>query len=319
MAVADAASVRTVAVQLRSLSTDEENQPIIAREDGCLRALISFVNGDDLAIATIAVAAVKNLASHADNFELLRGEEELIEGLKELLVSDEADRDLRRDIFDILEELTNEKNDDEMDELDELEKLAGLVDDAQGTAFDNDPSLLPEPITTRLHIPNLSDDVFCARVEQLVVRKHGVISVVFEIGAEVAVIYARLAAEELASFMAKMTGTEVEVMPNPPDDDDESDDDDDYKPVSKSEAAASDDNEKENGNVQPGYLDETGERFKDVARKNAKKKNTISQGATSLAARLEAQRQEEARKKARANRLMDSIGRGFNSGWGWLG
>lgn len=34
MAVADAASLRTVAVQLRSLSADEENQPIIAREEG---------------------------------------------------------------------------------------------------------------------------------------------------------------------------------------------------------------------------------------------------------------------------------------------
>lgn len=34
MAVADAASVRTVAVQLRSLSADEENQPIIARDEG---------------------------------------------------------------------------------------------------------------------------------------------------------------------------------------------------------------------------------------------------------------------------------------------
>lgn len=34
MAVADTASLRTVAVQLRSLSADEENQPIIAREEG---------------------------------------------------------------------------------------------------------------------------------------------------------------------------------------------------------------------------------------------------------------------------------------------
>jgi hypothetical protein len=318
MAVADAASVRTVAVQLRSLSADEENQPIIAREDGCLRALISFVNGDDMDIVTIAVAAVKNLASHPDNFGLLRGETELIEGLKELLISDESDRDLKRDIFDILEELTDEKNDDEMDELDELEKQAGLVDSTQSTSYDNDPTLLAEPITTRLHIPNISDDVFCSRVEQLVIRKHGVISVVFEIGAEVAVIYARLASEELSSFMGKMTGANIEVMPNMPDED-ESDDESDEQRNIKAPSSDPSGIDKENGNVQPGYLDETGERFRDVAQKNAKKKNTISQGATSLAARLEAQRQEEARKKARANRLMDSIGRGFNSGWGWLG
>jgi hypothetical protein len=110
-------------------------------------------------------------------------------------------------------------------------------------------------------------------------------------------------------------------METPEEDADSEDDSDDGREQLRHTARPGDANndEKENGNVQPGYLDETKERFKDVAKKNAKKKNTISQGATSLAARLEAQRQEEARKKARANRLMDSIGRGFNSGWGWLG
>jgi len=34
MSVADAASLHTVAVQLKQLSADEENQPIIAREEG---------------------------------------------------------------------------------------------------------------------------------------------------------------------------------------------------------------------------------------------------------------------------------------------
>jgi hypothetical protein len=74
--------------------------------------------------------------------------------------------------------------------------------------------------------------------------------------------------------------------------------------------------EKENGSGQPGYLDETGDRFRDVAKKNAKKKNNVSHGATSLAARLEAQRQEESKKKARADRLTGAIGRGFTNGWG---
>lgn len=307
MAVADAVSVRTVVVQLRSLSSDTDNQPIIAREEGCMRALSSFVVGSDVEIATIAVAALKNLAAHPDNYEVLRSEEALIEGLKDLLVSDDADRELRQEIFDILEELTDEKDDDEMDELDELEASAGLKEKTSA-AFEDDPGLLKEPITARLHIPGISDEVMCMRVEQLIIRRHGVISVVFEIGAEVAVVYTRLPADELASFVGTMTGTKVEVLPDVPSDDEE----DEAEAKSDRDDAA----EKENGGGQPGYLDQTGQRFRDVAKKNAKKKNTISQGASSLTERLRAQREQENRKKARANRLMDSIGRGINSGWG---
>lgn len=270
-----------------------------------MRALASFVTGDDIDIATIAVAALKNLASHADNFEVLRSEEALLEGLKDLLVTDEASRDLRQDIFDILEELTDENDDDEMDELDELENAAGLKE--KQPTFDDEPGLLNEPVTARLHVPGISDEVTCVRVEQLVIRQRGVISVVFEIGAEVAVVYTRMPAEKLASFIGTMTGTNVEVMPDLPSDDE------DEEPEAKSDAENAD---KENGGGQPGYLDQTGQTLRAVARKNAKKKNTISQGASSLTERLRAQREEESRKKARANRLMDSIGRGINSGWG---
>lgn len=308
MSVADAASVRTVVVQLRSLSADEENQPIIAREDGCMRALIGFVCGSNIEIATIAVGALKNLASHGDNYDLLRSEEQLIEGLKDLLMSDSANRELRQEIFEILEELTDENNDDEMDELDELEASAGLSEKASGALFDDDPSLLKVPVTARLHVPGISDDVFCTRVEQFIIRRKGVISVAFEIGAEVAVVYTRAQPDDLASFVHKMTGVGVELMPDVPSDDD--DDDEEETELEGTQSA-----EKENGGGQPGYLDETGQRFRDVAKKNAKK-HTITQGASSLSERLKAQREEESRKKARANRLMNSIGRGMNSGWG---
>ena len=304
MAVADATSIRTVAVQLRALSADEENQPIIAREEGCLRALIGFLSCDDISVSTIAVAALKNLASHGDNYELLRSEETLVDGLKDLLVSPEANRELRQDIFDIIEELTDENDDEEMDELDELERAAGLKVVPPALI---EPGLLEQPIMVRLHIPGISDEVFCVRVEQLVIRKRGVISIAFEIGMEVAVVYSRLPAEDLASFVGTMTGTKVEIMPEEEEEEDEEEEE---------EVNSSNVDNKENGGGQPGYLDQTGQRLRDVAKKNAKKKNTISQGASSLHERLKAQREEESRKKARANRLMDSIGRGMNSGWG---
>eukprot|EP00178_Gracilaria_changii_P022136 TRINITY_DN655_c0_g1_i1.p2 TRINITY_DN655_c0_g1~~TRINITY_DN655_c0_g1_i1.p2 ORF type:complete len:369 (-),score=72.80 TRINITY_DN655_c0_g1_i1:1683-2789(-) len=297
MSVADAASVRTVAVQLRALSADPDNQPIIAREEGCLRALVSFVESQDIPVATIAVAALKNLASHPDNFQLLRSEHELLDALKTLLLAPQADRELRQTVFDVLEELVDDNDDEEMDELDELEQSAGLREKVAP-----EPGLLEQPCTVRLHVPGISDDVFCVRVEQLVVRKHGVISIAFELGAEVAVIYTRTPAQDLISYVSTMTGVSVEQLPDPPEDEDEDDE--------------AHDTASENDNAQPAYLDESGQRLRDVAKKNAKKKNTISQGASSLHERLRAQREEETRKKARANRLLDSIGRGMTSGWG---
>lgn len=255
------------------------------------------MSGDDVEVAAIAVAAVKNLASHGDNFHVLRQEDALVEALRELLLSEEASRDLRGDIFGVLEELTDEMNDEEMDELDELEKRAGLVQKVAHPL--EDPSLLKDPVDVRLHVPGLSDEMLRVRVEQLLIRKRGVISVVFEIGAEIAVLYSRAHAEELADYVAKMTGTSVEVLPPQVDDDDE---------------------EVELGNKEnadgPGYLDHTGQRIRDVAKKN-KRKNNVTQGASSLSERLKKQREEEARKKARSNRLLGSLGRGFNSGWGF--
>lgn len=271
-----------------------------------MRALLSFVTGDNMDIAAIAVAVLKNLVSHPDNYNVLRLEEALLEGLKDLLVAQKAERDLRKDIFNILEELTDEKNDDEMDELDELEKSAGLKEEAPAATTD-DPGLLKEPVMTRLRVPGISDELTCVRVEQLLIRKRGVISVGFETGAETAVLYTRIPADELASFVAMMTGSRVQVLPDVPSDEEE--------PEAKSEELDADvDKDKENGGGQPGYLDHTGQRFRDVAKRNAKKKNTISQGASSLTERLRAQREEENRKRARANRLMN-VGRGMNSRW----
>ena len=295
-------NLRTVAIQLRQLSSDEENQPIIAREDGCLHALTGFVTGDDVEVATIAVTTVKNLASHADNFRVLRQEHELMDGLKDLLLSDDIGITLKRDVFGIIEELTDDLNDYEMDELDELERKAGLAK-AKPHPLD-DPAFLAQPVAARLHIPGLSDELTRVRVEQLLIRQSGVISVAFEIGAELAVLFTRAKPQELADFVAKMTGTTVEVLP--PAEDDE-DDEEDEKENEKSTTSGTP--------GKPGYLDETGQRIKDVAKKN-KKKKTVTQGASSLSDRLKKQREEESKKKARANRLLGSIGRGFNSGWG---
>lgn len=323
MAVADAASVRTVVVQLRALSADEENQPIIAREEGCMRALCGFIIGEDVEVASIAVAAIKNLASHPDNYQVLRSEEGLLEGLRDLILAEDVEHELRREIFDVLEELTDENNDQELDELEEIETSAGLKAKIQ---YCEDPDLLSEPVTTRLHIPGISEEMLCTRAEQLIIRKRGVISVGFEIGAEIAVVYTRFPADQLASFLSTMTGSKVEILVEEEDNEDEVEEEEDAEEEedklgnrndpTKYETDTTNSIGKENSKITPGYLDKSGERLRDVARRNAKKKHTITQGASSLHERLKAQREEDTKRKARANRLMDSIGRGMRTGWG---
>lgn len=289
MAVADAASLRTVAVQLRSLSADPDSQPIIAREEGCLRALVSFVGSEDFEVARIAVGALKNLSSHPGNYDLLRSEYGFLDTLRDFVKS-RADQEVRQQAFAILEELTDSDNDGEMDVLDFLEAVSGLREKETPTETETMKPLR----TVRLGIPGISDEVACTRVEQLLVRKNGVISVVFEIGAEVALVFTRLPGADLAQFLSTMTGSKVEELPQQP-----------------MEGGP----EKENEDQEPGYLDRNGQLVRNCASTNAKP-NTISQGASSLHERLRIQREEESRRKARASRLMSSIGRGLNSGWG---
>lgn len=246
----------------------------------------------------MAVNVVKNLASHADNFKVLRQEHDLMDGLKDLLLSDDSDTALRKEIFGIIEELTDDLNDYEMDELDDLERKAGLAK-SKRHPFD-DPTFLKEPVSARLHVPGLSDEVFRVRVEQMLIRHSGVISVMFETGAELAVVYTRAQPEVLVGFVSKMTGRTVELQPPEMDDDDDA--------CENADPGAT-------NNSAPGYLDETGQRVKDMKKAAKKKKKTITQGASSLGDRLKQQREEGGRQKARTNRVLDSIGLGFNQGW----
>ncbi len=122
------------------------------------------------------------------------------------------------------------------------------------------------------------------RVEQLLIRKRGVISVVFEIGAELAVLYTRAPPEELASFVATMTGSAVAVLPPEPEEQSE-DEEEELIKVAQLDPAPG----KENG--APGYLDHTGQRIRDVAKKDKKEKThhhagrVVAQRETPRAAR----------------------------------
>lgn len=54
-----------------------------------------------------------------------------------------------------------------------------------------------EPKTWRLHVPGLSSADFLDDFEHQLIRSKGVLAVSYEMGAEVAVIFARVAPEDL--------------------------------------------------------------------------------------------------------------------------
>ena len=267
--------LQPIADQLLTLSSDKDSQPIIARDDGCLRALISFITTP---VALTALSALSNLASHPDNYSLLRSEDDLMQSLRSLLLQDTASTsvDIKRAAYALLEELSDEHD---VPELDELAVRSGLKkgnEDAQ---------------EVRLKVPGLSDDIMSIRVQQLIMRKRGVISVGFEMAREVVVVFGRTPAEELKQFVSTMTGKNVTILEN--------------------EEAGEDENDRCDVNHGRGYLDERGERLRDVARRG-KKKRTVTQGASSLHERLRAQRERGARRN-RQGRVMSSFG--MRDGW----
>ncbi|KAK1860335.1 hypothetical protein I4F81_002924 [Pyropia yezoensis] len=114
--------------QIRTLAGQRENQPIVAREDGCLSALISFLVPSTPALAAVAVDALVSLSSHPSNRDLLRDEGDLFAALHALIVDDSSPVPLRRSVLTILEELVD---DDDGEEVTELHALGYLDEGGQ--------------------------------------------------------------------------------------------------------------------------------------------------------------------------------------------
>ncbi|GAB0495557.1 hypothetical protein MMPV_006859 [Pyropia vietnamensis] len=120
-------AVMGVAEQIRTLARDRENQPIVAREDGCLSALISFLVPTTPSLAAVATDALVSLSSHPSNRELLRDEGDLFAALHALIVDEASPVPLRRSVLTILEELVDDDDGEEVTELHALSVAAGLV------------------------------------------------------------------------------------------------------------------------------------------------------------------------------------------------
>mmetsp|Transcript_1745 Transcript_1745/g.5291 ORF Transcript_1745/g.5291 Transcript_1745/m.5291 type:complete len:305 (-) Transcript_1745:2078-2992(-) len=300
----DAASLKTVAVQLRALAADRDNQPIIARDEGCMSALASFVQSDDSSVCSVAVQALLHLSSHGDNKEIIRNDFGVWDNLTALVEKQDVDIGLRREAVKILKNVIDDGEEEELEDIKDLERRAGLRLETTKMAAEATYDLLKDPITVRIHVHGLSDADFLDDFEHRLIRTRGVLSVSYEMGAEVVIIFCRIARDDVQKILAQIAGKEVEVLEDRQEEEEEEEEE---------ENRAGENNSKEDEN---GYVDQDRLRFKKNTEK-LKRTSVAQTGYTSLAQRLEQERQQAAREKARSERMLGRIGRGFTSGWGF--
>eukprot|EP00871_Galdieria_phlegrea_P003348 jgi/Galph1/4013/GphlegSOOS_G2658.1 len=325
-------SIRNVAVQLRSLSADPENQPIIAREEGCMAALVGFIEGTDPDIVRIAVDAVLDLTSHPENAEVLKQEKGLVPALRALVTDfDRADFSTRQSahacLVNLLVTYSKESHHYIAEDLALLAAKGGLggkdnfvscrssplkakrqssiTNDSRKDKADEFP-FLPQTLTVRLHVENVSDEDVQFRVERLLVMTKGIVSVSFEIGTETVVVRSRIAAEHVRKAIELRGGFKAEIL-----------DEEVYVDKENNRLFGSNENASNLSNS-PKYLDEMPSRSR-LSWSWQRGDRIIVPGnvGVTLAERLEAQRKEEARKRTRASRLVNRIGKGFISGFGF--
>eukprot|EP00188_Purpureofilum_apyrenoidigerum_P001394 Plantae.Rhodophyta-Purpureofilum_apyrenoidigerum.ctg1764.p1 GENE.Plantae.Rhodophyta-Purpureofilum_apyrenoidigerum.ctg1764~~Plantae.Rhodophyta-Purpureofilum_apyrenoidigerum.ctg1764.p1 ORF type:complete len:321 (-),score=88.69 Plantae.Rhodophyta-Purpureofilum_apyrenoidigerum.ctg1764:1832-2734(-) len=296
----DAASLKTVAVQLRALAADRDNQPIIARDEGCMSALASFVQSEDVSVCSVAVQALLHLSSHGDNKEIVRNDFGVWENLTALVEKQGVDINLRREAVKVMKNVVNDDEEEELEDIKDLERRAGLRLESTKVVNEASYDLLKDPATVRVHVHGLSDADFLDDFEHRVIRTRGVLSVSYEMGAEVVIIFCRISRDDVQKVLSQIAGKEVEVLEDQQEEEEEENKDDENL-------------KKEDEN---GYIDQDRLRFKKNAEK-LKRTSVAQTGYTSLAQRLEKERQQAEREKARSERMLGRIGRGFTSGWGF--
>lgn len=154
-----------------------------------------MAGADVASVGTITIQP-SSLSSDYENQPTIVREEGLMDALKDFLVTDESDRSLRQDMFDIIEELTDGNKVQEIDKLDELEAKAGLKIQPQGWSSDGDPALLTDPVTACLHVPGINNNIFGLRFEQIIAGKCGIISGMSDH------VHAQVCQVQLQSFLA---------------------------------------------------------------------------------------------------------------------
>lgn len=66
--------------------------------------------------------------------------------------------------------------------------------------------LTKDPITLRVHVPGISDADFLDDFEHRLIRTRGVLSLSYEMGAEVVIVFSRVEAEDIERIIRQISG-----------------------------------------------------------------------------------------------------------------
>lgn len=202
-----------------------------------MAALVGFIEGSDPEIVRIAVEAILDLTSHPDNAEVMKSERGLVPALKALVTDfDKADISTRQSAHACLVNLlVRNSNENQAFIAEELASLANKGGLGGKTAFDAsfssilkpksqnavseqnhadlmDVPFLPQTLTIRLYVRNVSDEDVQYRVERLLIMTRGVVSVSFEIGTETVIVRSRIASEYIRKAIELRGGFSAEIL-----------------------------------------------------------------------------------------------------------
>mmetsp|Transcript_15647 Transcript_15647/g.27444 ORF Transcript_15647/g.27444 Transcript_15647/m.27444 type:complete len:363 (-) Transcript_15647:64-1152(-) len=324
----DDSALSQVAKQLLDLCSDQEMQPVIAREEGCMSALVK-VCGSTTTVTRyetcfMALKAIEHLSNHPDNKYVLRMEDGLFDSLRFVMLGGrtDADKNMRTMAFGVMEMLTEHINYDEVQELKRLQRKLAMMQKKDEMVKDKDDALIDEieaavmekfavyqtergnvvqiaaVCAYRYISPGISgDEKVRIRLERILLKLAGIIAISFEIGAEIIDVSTKLDPEWILEIIKDITKQpETKQIQNETDaqhgggEDDEGHGTDDVK-----HSASHDTKDK-------GYLDHASRR---PNKANANKTVASSGMGNSLAARLEEQKRAEQRRKQRQGRFLN--------------
>jgi len=154
---------KAVALQLRKLASDPDNQTYIVREKGCMKGLLSFLDSPNPEVVMLSLQALQFLASHPSNPELLSKEPGLVAKLVNFVDSEnETIKTTASSTLDYLHSAVNGKD-----------------DEAKKTPMIVAPPVHGYLCTVPLRIVEARTDMQTIRIQKALITVKGVVSVTF--------------------------------------------------------------------------------------------------------------------------------------------
>lgn len=196
---------KTVALQLRTLASDPDNQTYIVREKGCMKGLMGFLDSPNDEVKIISLQALKFLSSHPSNKELLAKDTTLLGKL--INFSDDDNEHINTISNDILENLEDYINGSSTKKA--APQAEAVPKKAPVSSFK--PRYL---YGIPLQVEGLISKASCDRVEKQLLGTQGVVSITVEQDIGQVTVYTRAAEADIVdSLVAAVKNAGFRAVP----------------------------------------------------------------------------------------------------------